>query len=546
MSLVERALRDLGEANPDAVLVRQRTWQLLSRLTVLMPRLESPDETDWSEVENKLIPVARGISLSGAKKLRDRLLALASDYSPRAARVDLTILRRDAHETLDTNYRRYKQGWQILDHLHGSALQSLRDEVTDSDRIRRVSLDRSNVTGRLIAAVGEADAVVVVGESGVGKSALTIRALIAGDPDEMGGLCINLRHIPRLAVDFEASLGLPLFRLLSELSAPLRMLVIDGADAVAEGIEDAFRYLVRSAEVIGVKVVAVSGMDSTQVVYDILTDRFGDSVARFQVEPLTDTEIDEMVETFPELKGLTSNPQSRELLRRLVVTDLLVRGQLRGVPLSDADAMSEVWAGLVRRHERLDRGHPDARQSVLLRLADLSLNGGDWLGVIGQLDTTAITGLRQDGLLQASTENPFVSGPDFAHDEVRRYSVARLLLLERDPARSILRAKAPRGALGAARLACQTLLQEPDGATSPIRGRFKALQASFDALVQAGFGTRWGDLPSEALISLADTSEVLRDAWGELQSNEDAGLKRLVRLVEQRPAPLHPWLRARM
>ena len=172
--LVESALRDLGEANPDAELVRQRTWQLLSRLTVLTPRLESPDETDWSEVENKLIPVARGTSLSGAERLRDRLLALASDYSPRAARVDLTLLRRDAHGTLDTNYRRYKQGWQILDHLHDSALQAIRDEVTDSDRGRRVSLDRSNLTGRLVAAVGEADAVVVFGESGVGKSALTI------------------------------------------------------------------------------------------------------------------------------------------------------------------------------------------------------------------------------------------------------------------------------------------------------------------------------------------------------------------------------------
>ena len=131
--------------------------------------------------------------------------------------------------------------------------------------------------------------------------------------------------------------------------------------------------------------------------------------------------------------------------------DLLVRGQLAGVPLSDADAMLEVWSGLVRRRERLDRGHPDARQSVLLRLGDLSLNGGDKLGVISQLDTTAITGLRQDGLLQASTDNPFVIGPDFAHDEIRRYSVAHLLLLDRDPAKSILRAKAPRWALGAAR-----------------------------------------------------------------------------------------------
>ena len=533
-SLVERALRDLGVANPDAALVRLRTWQLLSRLIVLMPRLESPDETDWSEVENELIPVARGISLSGAEKLRDRLLALASDYSPRSARVDLTILRRNAHETLDTNYRRHQQGWQILDHLHGTALQSLRDEVTDSDKIRRVSLDRSDVTARLIAAVGEADAVVVVGESGVGKSTLTIGALSAGDPDTMGGLCINLRQMPRLTVEFEARLGLPLSRLLGELSAPLRMLVIDRADAVADGMEDAFRYLVRSAEISGVKVVAVSGMDGMQVVYDILTDHFGNGVARFPVEPLTDTELDEIVETFPELKGITSNSQSRDLARRLVVMDLLVRGQLGGVPLSDADAMLEVWSGLVRRHERLDRGHPEARESVLLRLGDLSLNGGDRLGVIGQLDTTAITGLRQDGLLQASTDNPFVSGPHFAHDEVRRYSVARLLLLERDPAKSILRAEAPRWTLGAARLACQALLQEPDGATSPLRGRFDALQTSFDALIQAGHGSRWGDVPSEALISLADPSEVLRDAWGGLRSNDDAGLKRLVRLVGQR------------
>ena len=229
-------------------------------------------------------------------------------------------------------------------------------------------------------------------------------------------------------------------------------------------------------------------MDGMQVVDDILTDRFGDGVVKFPVESLTDTELEEIVEAFPELKGLTSNPQSRELLRRLVVVDLLVRGQLGGVPLSDADAMLEVWSGLARRHERLDKGHPDARESVLLRLGEHSLYGGDRLGVIGQLDTTAITGLRQDGLLQASTDNPFVSGPDFAHDEVRHYSIARLLLLERDPAKSILRAGAPRWALGAARLACQVLLQEPDGATSPLRGRFDALQTSFDALIQAKHG----------------------------------------------------------
>ena len=63
--LVERALQDLGVAEPDTHDVRQRTWQLLSKLTVLMPRLESPDETDWATVGNSLSAVARASNLEG-------------------------------------------------------------------------------------------------------------------------------------------------------------------------------------------------------------------------------------------------------------------------------------------------------------------------------------------------------------------------------------------------------------------------------------------------------------------------------------------------
>ena len=532
--LVGGALHDLGVANPGTVVVRLRTWQLLSRLTVLMPRLESPDETDWSAVENSLISLARNSDLAGASRLRDRLVALSNEYPPKSAQVDLTLLRRDAHETLDPNFRRYRQGWQVLDHLHSTALESARDEITDSDGVRRLRLDRADAAAGLAAFATHANAVVVGGESGVGKSALTLRTLSAWGPDTAQALCINLRQVPKLTVDFESRLGLPLSTLLGELSAPHRMLVIDGADAVVEGMEDTFRYLVNAAAIGEMKVIAVTGMDSMQVVQDILADCFSEGVATYPVELLTETEIDEIVKIFPELETLTSNPQSRELLRRLVVIGLLVRGHLSGVPLTDADAMLEVWSGLVRRQERLDRGHPDARESVLLRLANLSLNGGDRLDIIGKLDMTAIIGLRQDGLLQASVNNPFLIGPDFAHDEVRRYAVARLLLLESDPAASILSAGAPRWALGAARLACQALLQEPNKATSPLRGRFDALQASFDALIEAGHGTRWGDLPSEALITLADSGPGIRDAWPKLRTNDNAGLRRLARLVEQR------------
>ena len=535
--LVGRALRDLGMAEPGTVLVRQRTWQLLSRLNVLMPRLESSNETDWSAVENSLIPVARTSDLVGASRLRDRLVALASEYSPKSARVDLTMLRRDAYETLDPQVRRYQRGWQVLDHLHDRALSSVRDDITASDGVRRVRLDRSSTAKELIAITADSAAIIVSGESGVGKSALALRSLSAAgreDSETVQALCINLRQVPKLTVKFEAVLGCPLSTLLCELSAPHRMLIIDAADAIAEGMEDAFRYLVDAAIESDLNVIAVTAVDSIQVVRAILNDRFGTGVTEYTVPPLTDAEIQDITETFTELRNIYTNPRSRELLRRLIVVDLLVRGGLTGVPLSDADAMQEVWSGLVRRRGSSDRGEPVAREVVLLRLADLTLNGGDRLDAIGGLDAAAMAGLRQDGLLQESVENRFLIGPDFAHDEVRRYAVARLLLAEQDPTSRLLKAAAPRWALGAAQLACQALLQEPDRANTPLRGRLGALQASFDALVEAGHGVRWGDVPGEALLKLADPIIVLRGAWPELRADDAFGLQRLARLVDQR------------
>ena len=535
-SLVQRALQDLGAEGPDTALVRQRTWQLLSRLTVLMPRLEDPDETDWAVVANSLTSVTRDSDLAGALQLRDRLVVLASEYSPKSAQVGLTLLRRDAHSALDIAKRRNQLGWRVLDHLHDRAIGSVRDEITASDGVRHVHLDRSSTARELVATAGDSAAVVVSGESGVGKSALALLSLTAvcgEDPDTSQALCINLRQVPKLSVELETKLGCPLSTLLCELSASHRMLIIDGADAIVEGMEDPFRYLVDAAIGGDLKIVAVTAVDSKQAVHDILNSRFDADVSEFVVPLLTDAEIQDIVLTLTELNNLYNNPRSRALLRRLVVIDLLVRGRLNGVPLSDADAMGEVWSGLVRRRGLSDRGDPFARELVLLRLAGLSLSGGDRLDVLDRLDPAAIAGLRRDGLLQEPVDNPFMIGPDFAHDEVRRYAVARFLLSEGNVASKLLDYGVPRWALGAAQLACQELLQEPDQASKPLHGRFGTLQSSFDALA-VGHSARWGDVPSDALLTLADPSEVLRDAWAELRGDEDTGLRRLARLVDQR------------
>ena len=375
-TLVERALTHLDVGRVDTALVRRRVWELLTRLEVRMPRLEPPDDTDWSNVANSLIPVTRGSGLEAAIRLRDRLVTLASEYAPKAARVDLVLLRRDTHSLINPAKRHRERAWLILDRLHQGALASVRTEITSGDGIRKVRLDRSEVAAKLVDLTKEAAAVVVTGESGVGKSALALLGLTAAskaDPDSLQVFCVNLRHIPQKPVEFEATLGGPLPTLLQELSAPRRLLLIDGADAVIEGMEHAFRHLIDAAKETEMAVVAVTSKESAEAVRSPLIERFAGGVTECGIPPLNDAEIAEIGDTFAELKKLYANPQSREVLRRLVVVDLLVRGRVHDVPLSDADAMREVWSGLVRRREMSDRGSPDAREFALLRLAELEL-----------------------------------------------------------------------------------------------------------------------------------------------------------------------------
>ena len=212
--LVRRALQDLGRAHTmaDTVQVQQHAWRLLAGLSVWMPRLEAPDETDWAEVANSLIPVTRDSDLLAALRLRDRLVTLAAEYSPKSARVDLTVLRRDAHDALDPTARRHQQGWQALDHLHRRALASVRDEIKEIAGDRRLRLDRSAAAAALADTLAGAAAVVVGGESGVGKSALALGlpGTDAADADRLQALCINLRHVHKLTVEFEKTLGCPL------------------------------------------------------------------------------------------------------------------------------------------------------------------------------------------------------------------------------------------------------------------------------------------------------------------------------------------------
>ncbi|MEV0082884.1 hypothetical protein [Saccharopolyspora sp. NPDC050642] len=324
--LVRRALVDLEVLEPSTAVVEQHAWELLSRLVVLMPRVESADDPDWSALANLLIPASRRRDLNGGISLRDRLLVLADDWAPSAALVNASMLRRAVHDLLDSSVRRHRAGWRALELLGEQAQAAVGDEIVSADGARRVRVDRDDVTASLTAAVGSADGVVVHGQSGVGKSAATLGLLttmntVAKAADEPGTaddradaagadgaegesqiVCMNLRHLQRTVLEFEGSLGVPLRDLLAEMSAPTRVLVVDGADAVAEGAQDLLTYIVDAAVVADVTVVAVTASDANQLVADTMVGRIdGQGTVEVAVPPLTDSQVDVVVGEFGEL-----------------------------------------------------------------------------------------------------------------------------------------------------------------------------------------------------------------------------------------------------
>jgi hypothetical protein len=533
--LVKQALVKLGIATPSTELVQSHAWQILSRLTVLMPRLETPDETDWFALANALVPLSRTQDLGGALDLRDRLVALTQEYPPKAATVSVRLLRRAVHQHLDTAARRHRQGWQALGLLHDRAVQSVRAEVGEHGG-RTAHLDRSDLERGLWELARTTNAVVVHGDSGVGKSALAVHGAQTArlSCGEMQAVVVNLRRLPDTVLALENHLGTPLANLLDELSAPLRVLVVDGADALEEGKRDQLGYLVTACRTSEVVVVAVGTSETKQFIRDAIAESQVMDIEEYLVPQLDDAQINLVIDTFPELRALAAEPRSRELLRRPVVFDLLAKGQPDHVPVSDADAMMQVWSQLVRRSREPGRGTANARDLALVRLARHSLMGGDLVETLTTIDAAALDGLRQDGLLRSSPEDFFAIGPDFSHDEVRRYAIARLLLTGPEISTILLEAGVPRWSLSAARLACQVRLAEAGSTRNPLRGRLSRLQAEFDQLVRSGHGARWSDVPGEALLTLGDPRPVLVDAWPTLRHDNDHGLQRTIRLINQR------------
>lgn len=506
-------------------------WQLLCQVHFIEVRVEPPDEADWTALLSEVEGWGRDQTPSGALALRSRLVDLADQYDPAGAEVDRARLCRDAYPVLHSSRRLQVAAWEELRRLE----QEARDAVPPGcGRSSSLVLPRTEARDELVEALGSEQVLLVSGESGVGKSALVCSVLDClgnAGTEELESVYLNLRQLPPRASDLRSLLGMPLDRALSEMSAPKRILVIDAADYASGTGASPLAAIVNDALRADVTVCVVSAETEREAVERIVTQATSQSLSRHDVLGLTDDEVDELARAFPALRSMAANSEARGLLRRPAIADLLVRAGGSDVPLSESAAMNVIWSRLVRGGESPNGGAPDTRDQVMRKLARQLFIQDDPDSAYASLDGEALSGLRRDGILRVGSK-PWSPLPEFAHDILRDYAVARILGSAGRPAEQLNDLGAPRWALPAARLATEAILLDQDCPSASL----EELQRTFDLLVEAGAGARWADVPVEAALGLPNPVSILEESWSWLAGDVGAGLQRVLRILKQRHA----------
>lgn len=546
--------RDGNEALT-AVGVDELVWRWLSALKLRVLRLEGVDTTDRATAVAALQRSVLDGTAASADVVFSRLGELAGWYATKGARVTTGMLRRELSAYPLKRLGTHEAAWRVFDRLSERLRDQTRSTITTATPLVQppvqssIQIDRADAASALRAAIERAattrGALVITGEPDVGKSALTVR--VCGEMRASGAalIAISLRDLPATALELEHALGgVSVDELLAgAATAPARVLVVDGCEAVLEGKEQVFLTLATAAARAGFGVAGVTRSDGSRYVRDAVDRALqaagqtvggqtvgsqSGGVAEHVVDELSNPEKVELADAVEVLARLHADPRAAWLLGRPGLVDALLRsdGALEpGQLLCEADVYAAVWNGLIRRRETNPTGtaSPDDRAATVVTLARSRL------GAASALNGQALRELRSDGVLRTEANPAFSEGPEFSTDLYRDFALCRLFL--ESGWQPLKDAGSPRWPIRAARLACQARLS-----TAPEGGRagvWADLMSEFGDLAAVD-GARWTEIPYEALLTLGNARAAIADLWDALIA--DDGLATLLRLADVRYA----------
>jgi hypothetical protein len=513
------------------------SWRLLRSLYVIALQLEGDAASSRTEVVRQLQSMAG--SATRANDLRLRLNDIAADAATRAGGQNRASLRRElrAFGPLGPSADYTKAAAQVAaleQTLLRSTMRSLPTSVDTTDLV----LDRAEPRRALVSIVkqaGTGGVVIVRGEADVGKSALALDT--ADEVRRAGGhvIALSLRDLPSAVSQFGPTVGLtPADLVAGAPSAPVSLLLLDGGEVVQEGSEAVLASLLHAAATMGRITVIVVRDDAADAVSELTKRQQRATITEYSVPILSDAELARVLHAAPELGRYSSDPRAVWLLRRLGFVELLLRAARRGRSLptalsSESEIFSAVWHGLIRHAEQTIAGvSPDDREYATLEVAREHLTMVPARPVPGG----ALAALRSDNVLRSRNPDALWQGGDqFGSDVLRDFATAAVLL--RHGLSLVAGATAPRWAVRAARLYAQNRLAQVV-TTEDVRivDRWSELASEFSVLA-AEHGTRWAELPWEALFTAGWAERVLNALTSQLLSDPGARLD-AIRCIERR------------
>lgn len=517
---------DVGDEELDDL-----TWKIARALTIWFVD-DSVDDRDIIRATNDLRDQMLSESLVTGEQVFIYLAHLAQQWAPQSATVDVGMLRT-ALEGLGVGLS--LDPWQRQTYARlAEWSDSFRRSVPGTIG-RELSLPREEIQSQVVREITSHDVLVLTGPAGVGKTALALRAIRTLQEAGAVVIALSLSQIGEPLHRWEANLNLSLHRALA--GAPTgtrRVLFIDGAEqALTDGsvlLTGILRAVPRDSAFSPTWCVMLTARDEAA---DVLTSTSGIEEAlgakprRVRVGDLMDEEVRCIIDAFPLLAPLDRYERSRRLLRRPYVADVLVRANsaasLSEPLLGEEDVVDVVDRQLVRRANgaRHGQGEPTARRDAYLALARVAVEQTLPASLDGR-DAAARQGLVSDDIFSEMR-----GGYRFAHDILRDYAVVTWLLEQRENW-SPAQLPAPRSHLRTMRLWMQHRLTHANDLTQEWPDIWEAAQTLADT-----DGSRWLDVPFEAVLHLGRTREVMAGLGQIFLANEGELLEHLLDVVDR-------------
>lgn len=280
-----------------------------------------------------------------AVRLWHRLQEIASDNRVAGGYVDLQkMLSLLRHEFLLREYPVYDSDWRMLEKISIEAMGDIRTEIASG-----IHLDRKEFIGNVAERLGAERAVILVGESGWGKSG--IAKLLLQDTEIYGRVVWFTDHLldhpGQHSIERDLGLTHALQDILQSVASRRAILVLDGLDRFSERSLRAGAQLIKgllaSSEKSTWAILATSQPQGWERAARVFVDYgilFGRD-ATMPVSPPSVQEIQQALMASEPLKLLAFRADLKDIFSSLKVLDFVARAATAKVP-----AGSEAWAGI--------------------------------------------------------------------------------------------------------------------------------------------------------------------------------------------------------